>query len=296
MGIAVVRPRVQSRTVPAWLRDSKMLSEGRREEIFAAVGKWCEAWSVGHATPTECDEWGMTEALRVAAQRALAGLGQGARRPPDRRAGEPVAPTGRPRAFSGRRPARGRRRRPLCLGGGSLGLGQGHPRSHHARRSRSFPRVRVRAEQGLPVADPPDRTARLRAVGHSPAQLGLHGRAAVARTSVSGPYADFVRRRRPGTALRSVLNVVEARIGLAFNFVHGGVTSPNPNRRPRPWPDRDDPVEPGPRGRRAPHRVPSEARQRRRGRRRLVQRRRGRVRRHRGRVRLRQDHRSACRS
>jgi len=76
VGIAVVRPRVQLRSVPAWLRDSKMLSEARREEIFGAVGKWCEAWSVGHATSRECDEWGMTEALRVAAQRALAGLGQ----------------------------------------------------------------------------------------------------------------------------------------------------------------------------------------------------------------------------
>jgi ribonuclease HII len=76
VGVAVVRPRVQLRSVPAWLRDSKMLSEARREEIFSAVGKWCETWSVGHATPRECDEWGMTEALRVAAQRALAGLGQ----------------------------------------------------------------------------------------------------------------------------------------------------------------------------------------------------------------------------
>jgi ribonuclease HII len=76
VGVAVVRPRVQLRAVPAWLRDSKMLSETRREEIFGAVGKWCEAWSVGHATSRECDEWGMTEALRVAAQRALTGLGQ----------------------------------------------------------------------------------------------------------------------------------------------------------------------------------------------------------------------------
>jgi ribonuclease HII len=62
--------------MPAWLRDSKMLSESRREEIFGAVGKWLEAWSVGHATSVECDRWGMTEALRVAAQRALSGLGQ----------------------------------------------------------------------------------------------------------------------------------------------------------------------------------------------------------------------------
>ncbi len=76
VGVAIVRPRVQLRSMPAWLRDSKMLSEARREEIFDAVGGWCQAWSVGHASPAECDEWGMTEALRVAARRALAGLGE----------------------------------------------------------------------------------------------------------------------------------------------------------------------------------------------------------------------------
>jgi ribonuclease HII len=76
VGVAVVRPRVQLRSMPAWLRDSKMLSEGRREEIFESVGAWCQAWSVGHASAAECDEWGMTEALRVAARRALAGLGE----------------------------------------------------------------------------------------------------------------------------------------------------------------------------------------------------------------------------
>jgi ribonuclease HII len=76
VGVAVVRPRVTRRSMPAWLRDSKMLSEARREGIFDAVGAWCQAWAVGHATPAECDEWGMTEALRVAARRALDGLGQ----------------------------------------------------------------------------------------------------------------------------------------------------------------------------------------------------------------------------
>ncbi len=79
VGVAVVRPRVQMRSMPAWLRDSKMLSEARREEIFEAVGTWCQAWAVGHASPAECDEWGMTEALRVSARRALAQLGS----PPD---------------------------------------------------------------------------------------------------------------------------------------------------------------------------------------------------------------------
>jgi ribonuclease HII len=74
IGVAVVRPRVQLRSMPSWLRDSKQLSETRREEIFEEVGSWCRAWSVGHASATECDEWGMTEAWRMAARRALAGL------------------------------------------------------------------------------------------------------------------------------------------------------------------------------------------------------------------------------
>jgi ribonuclease HII len=76
VGVAVVRPRVTRRSMPAWLRDSKMLSEARREEIFEAVAAWCQEWAVGHASHAECDEWGMTEALRVAARRAIAGLGQ----------------------------------------------------------------------------------------------------------------------------------------------------------------------------------------------------------------------------
>ena len=96
VGVAVVRPRVQQRSMPPWLRDSKMLSEARREEIFDAVGTWCQAWSVGHATPAECDEWGMTEALRVAARRALAGLGQSPEAAPRRRPGRPACATRRP--------------------------------------------------------------------------------------------------------------------------------------------------------------------------------------------------------
>ena len=74
IGVAIVRPRVQLRSMPSWLRDSKQLSEVRREEIFEEVGAWCPAWSVGHASAAECDEWGMTEAWRMAARRALAGL------------------------------------------------------------------------------------------------------------------------------------------------------------------------------------------------------------------------------
>jgi ribonuclease HII len=51
-----------------------MLAEDRREVLFDEVAGWCAAWAVGHATAAECDRWGMTAALRLAAYRALAGL------------------------------------------------------------------------------------------------------------------------------------------------------------------------------------------------------------------------------
>lgn len=57
------------------VRDSKMLTEDEREALFDRVAGWCRAWAVGHAAPEECDELGMSEAQRLAARRALAGLG-----------------------------------------------------------------------------------------------------------------------------------------------------------------------------------------------------------------------------
>lgn len=57
------------------VRDSKQLTEARREELFDRVGDWCRAWSVGHATHEECDELGMSDAQRLAARRALDALG-----------------------------------------------------------------------------------------------------------------------------------------------------------------------------------------------------------------------------
>jgi ribonuclease HII len=59
---------------PTGLRDSKELSEDRREALFPLVSEWCTEWAVGHASPDECDRLGMTAALRLAARRALAGL------------------------------------------------------------------------------------------------------------------------------------------------------------------------------------------------------------------------------
>ena len=57
------------------VRDSKMLTEEERELLFDRVAGWCRAWSVGHASPGECDQLGMSAAQRLAAQRAVAGLG-----------------------------------------------------------------------------------------------------------------------------------------------------------------------------------------------------------------------------
>jgi ribonuclease HII len=74
VGVAVVRRGADERSMPAWLRDSKQLSEARREDIFESVGAWCGEWAVGHAWPGECDEWGMTVAWRLAAERALGRL------------------------------------------------------------------------------------------------------------------------------------------------------------------------------------------------------------------------------
>ncbi len=57
------------------IRDSKLLTESEREALFDRVAGWCLAWSVGHASPEECDELGMSAAQKLAASRALDSLG-----------------------------------------------------------------------------------------------------------------------------------------------------------------------------------------------------------------------------
>ena len=57
------------------VRDSKMLTEAGREELFDRVADWCDAWAVGGASHTECDELGMADAQRLATRRALDSLG-----------------------------------------------------------------------------------------------------------------------------------------------------------------------------------------------------------------------------
>ena len=57
------------------VRDSKLLSEREREALFDKLTAWCVAWSVGSVTPDECDQLGMSAAQKLAARRAIEGLG-----------------------------------------------------------------------------------------------------------------------------------------------------------------------------------------------------------------------------
>jgi ribonuclease HII len=57
------------------VRDSKQLTEREREALFERITGWCAAWAVGHATQVECDELGMSAAQKLAARRAIEGLG-----------------------------------------------------------------------------------------------------------------------------------------------------------------------------------------------------------------------------
>ncbi len=77
VGAAVLRPEVFTGRIDAALagvRDSKALTEKRREALFDDLGQACLAWAVGAARHDECDELGMIAAQRLAAGRACSAL------------------------------------------------------------------------------------------------------------------------------------------------------------------------------------------------------------------------------
>ena len=57
------------------VRDSKMLTPAEREAMHDRIRRWARAVSVGHAEVAECNELGMAAAQRLAARRAIDGLG-----------------------------------------------------------------------------------------------------------------------------------------------------------------------------------------------------------------------------
>jgi ribonuclease HII len=72
VGLAVVDSGVGEH--PAGLRDSKLLSEKRREELAPLAHGWARFTAVGLASAGEVDELGIVAALGLAGKRALATL------------------------------------------------------------------------------------------------------------------------------------------------------------------------------------------------------------------------------
>ncbi|SDK32562.1 ribonuclease HII [Streptomyces indicus] len=62
------------RRPPEGLTDSKLLTVKRRGELAEELSGWVTAHALGHSSPQEIDDLGMTAALRLAAVRALDAL------------------------------------------------------------------------------------------------------------------------------------------------------------------------------------------------------------------------------
>jgi len=56
------------------LKDSKLLTKLARERLDAEIRVQAVAFGIGWTKPAEIDEWGLTEAVRVAMQRAFAAI------------------------------------------------------------------------------------------------------------------------------------------------------------------------------------------------------------------------------
>jgi ribonuclease HII len=69
--VGVVLVDARTKRIPQGLTDSKLLTPERREALVPKIRRWATAYSVGHASPDEIDEFGLTYALRLAGLRAL---------------------------------------------------------------------------------------------------------------------------------------------------------------------------------------------------------------------------------
>jgi ribonuclease HII len=72
VGLGVFLPDV--RRMPKGLRDSKLLSETKREALHPEVAAWAPHWAVGMADNVEVDTVGIIAGLGLAATRALESL------------------------------------------------------------------------------------------------------------------------------------------------------------------------------------------------------------------------------
>jgi hypothetical protein len=149
------------------VRDSKMLTEAEREAMFDRVADWCERWAVGEASHTECDELGMSAAQRLAAQRAIDGLGV---------AVDHVLLDGKWDFVGGGATTMIVKGDASCLSIAAASiLAKVTTRPVHAPQGRGVRGLRVRGEQGVPVPAAPGGAGRAGAVRAAPAVVGVHG-------------------------------------------------------------------------------------------------------------------------
>ncbi|MDF2442034.1 MAG: ribonuclease, partial [Subtercola sp.] len=73
VGMCVIDP-ASRRAFPAGLRDSKLLSEAKREELAPLASAWARASAVGLASADEVDRLGIIACLGIAGARALSQL------------------------------------------------------------------------------------------------------------------------------------------------------------------------------------------------------------------------------
>jgi ribonuclease HII len=71
VGVVAINIEKLAEPWPAKLRDSKLLSEKAREEIFEPTANWASNWAVGMATAQEIDDYGIVWSLEVSAKRAV---------------------------------------------------------------------------------------------------------------------------------------------------------------------------------------------------------------------------------
>jgi ribonuclease HII len=75
VGLVLIDDRI--RRMPAGLRDSKLLSEPRREAMAPLAARWVRGWAVGEASAEEIDRLGIITCLGIAGARAFAALSAG---------------------------------------------------------------------------------------------------------------------------------------------------------------------------------------------------------------------------
>ena len=71
VGVAVIDISKLDEAWPAKLRDSKLISEKVREELFEPTRHWVSEWAVGMASAKEIDDQGIVWCLEAAAKRAI---------------------------------------------------------------------------------------------------------------------------------------------------------------------------------------------------------------------------------